>query len=119
MLYAIHAYESSFGGLYGMDAHIIEECDSMEEAEEIALEASLNVMESYSCIIDDIYEAASEEYEQETDEWYKVVEDMKQEATAWEIYPVVDIKDKSIRELEEEFWNNKEEFIKTYCQRKS
>lgn len=117
MLYAIHAYESSFGGLHGMDSHVIVECDSMAEAEEVALVESMDVMESYSCIMDEIYEAASEDYEEGTDEWYQAVEDMKQDSAEWRIYYVIDTKGKSINELEVEFWNDEDEFIRTYCLR--
>lgn len=115
MLYAIYAYEGSFGGLHGMNSHVIVECNSMAEAEEVALEESMDMMESYSCIMDDIYEAASEDYEEGTDEWYQAVEDMKRSDAKWEIYYVIDTKGKSANRLEVEFEIDKDKFIKTYC----
>lgn len=115
MLCAIYAYESLYDGLHGMDSSIIVYCNSVEEAEEIATEISLRIMESYSCIMDDFYENASEDYEEGTDEWYEAIEEMKQENVAYNIYTVSHTKGKSIRELEHEFRNHRDRFIETYC----
>lgn len=117
MLYAIYACENVYGGLHGMDNHAIVNCTNEGEANDIGLEMSFDVMESYECITNVLEEEASEEYERDTHEWCDYLEQLKGENSYYIIYPIVDTKGKSTRKLEKEFWNNREEFVKTYCQK--
>ncbi len=117
MLYAIYAYESMYGGLHGMNSFLVVECESMEEAEEIGSQESLNVMESYNDIMSSIYEEASQEYEEETDEWYGMVDSIMEENSAYEIFEIKNTKveGRTMTDLENEFFNDKDSFIKKYC----
>lgn len=115
MLYAIYAYEGMYGGLHGMDNHAIVDCRDEGEAEDIGVEMSYDVMGSYECISSSFQEEASEEFEEGSDEWYQFIEDAKAENVAYVIYEIVDTKGKSVRELEEEFYNDREGFIEEYC----
>lgn len=117
MLYAIYACENIYGGLHGMDAHDVVDCADEEEAESIGLEMSIDVMDSYECISDDLEEAASEEYEPGSEEWEDYLYQLKQENSSYVIYPIVDTKGKSEKELEELFWNDRIGFIEEYCQK--
>lgn len=115
MLYAIYADEAMYCGLHGMYTTQVVECPSLEEAEEIGLEESRRVMESYNCIIESIYEQASEEYEEWSHEWEDMVNEIMEENTSYQVFEIKDSKGKSIQELDEEFYNDKESFIKEYC----
>jgi hypothetical protein len=59
MLFAIHAYESTYCGLHGVEDFAIVECKNKEEATEIACEMSRDVIHSYSSIEDNIYQEAA------------------------------------------------------------
>ena len=94
-----------------MNASEIVECDSEEEAEEAAVEMSLQVMDSYQQVMDIFYEEASHNYEGD----FIDIEEMKMDNTAYEIFEIVDTKGKSIAELENEFHSDKDTFVKIYC----
>lgn len=115
MLYAIYAYEEIYSGLHGINYSTIEECNSLEEAKEATREYSLDVMETYHCIMNELYGMISEECEEETEEWYEALEELMEENVDYEIYLIRNTKSKSFKELLAEFINNKEEFVKTYC----
>lgn len=115
MLYAVRAYEQIYGGLYGMHTNFVMEADPEQEVENEAVAASIEVMSDYSSIMEDIYEQASEEYEVETDEWWDLVSAIQEENVAYGIYPIVNTKGKTLEELDEEFCNDPDGFIETYC----
>lgn len=58
MYYLIYADENVYQGLHGMYDWTITQCDTEEEANEIAMSMSIDVMESYNEIMDDLYEEA-------------------------------------------------------------
>lgn len=60
MKYAIHAYEDIYSGLYGAYNDFVIEVNDEKEAIAQAELASLDVMESYSSIMDILEENASE-----------------------------------------------------------
>ena len=70
MLYAIHAYEGIYGGLHGIESFAVIEAETTEEAEHYGLEMSYEVIDDYSCIMEDFeqdaefngYEAGTKEY---------------------------------------------------------
>lgn len=75
--YVVHAYENTYGGLHGMENWFYLDTNSMNEVDEAATQASYEVMESYSCIMESLEENArfacedpddEEEYEQMLDE---------------------------------------------------
>ena len=49
-IYGIYACESTYGGLHGMNNYGFEECDNDEMANEVGIEWSYNVMDSYESI---------------------------------------------------------------------
>lgn len=117
MLYAIYACEGIYGGLHGMNSHAVVDCRDEDEADDIGLEMSLDVMSSYECIIGDLEDEADEGYERYSDEWYDYLEELKIENFSYFVYLITDTKGRSDKELEEEFWNDRISFIETYCQK--
>lgn len=111
MLYAIYAYEGIYGGLHGINDSTIKECNSLEEAEKIGRQLSLDVMEEYD-IMNELYEDYKEEG---TEDQHEEIEELMEENVDYEIYLIGNTNNKSFKELLEEFINNKEEFVKTYC----
>ena len=59
MLFAIHAYESTYCGLHGVEDFAIVECKNEEEAAEIACDMSRDVIHSYSGTEENIYQKAA------------------------------------------------------------
>lgn len=113
MLYAISAYECLYGGLHGMRNDFIVECDSEKEAEQIAAQASRDVMESYNEIILSLEDEAKDR--SNTDELDEFFEWLVEKNIDFELYPILDTKGKTLEQLDNEFYNDPEEFIKTYC----
>lgn len=68
MLFAIHAYESTHGGLHGIEDFLITECKDKREAEEIACQMSRDVIHSYNDTEENIYEEAAFIFGYEYDE---------------------------------------------------
>ena len=65
MKYAIHAYEALYDGLYGIYTDFVVDVKSPVEAQEMAKAESLALMESYSSIINSLYETVYEMYNDE------------------------------------------------------
>lgn len=65
-IYLIYACEQNYGGLHGMYDWDIRECNSKQKAEELGEYMSHEVMETYSCIMDSLYEQANEYIERDT-----------------------------------------------------
>ena len=71
MKYAIHAYEALYDGLYGVYTDFVVDVKSPVEAQEMAKAESLALMESYSSIMNSLYETVygmynDEELDEET-----------------------------------------------------
>lgn len=60
-LWLIHAYENTYGGLHGIETALIVDCSTREDAEEIAIDESYDVMNSYSNMFEDLDEEDREE----------------------------------------------------------
>lgn len=65
MKYAIHAYEALYGGLCGVYTDFVVDVKSPVEAQEMAKAESLALMESYSSIINSLYDTVYEIYNDE------------------------------------------------------
>lgn len=65
MKYAIHAYEALYDGLYGVYSDFVVDVKSPVEAQEMAKAESLALMESYSSIINSLYDTVYEIYNDE------------------------------------------------------
>lgn len=116
MRVAIHAYDQMYGGLHGIEDYGVITVDSIEEAEEYGLEMSYDVINSYSDIYKEFEDSAeADEIERDSDEWNDYIDECIQEDIAYSIYLITEETDKSNEELTLEFYNDKEEFIRTYC----
>ena len=69
-IYGIYACESTYGGLHGMNNYGFEECDDDEMANEVGIEWSYNVMDSYESIGDGFEEDAVADGLSEEDDGY-------------------------------------------------
>lgn len=95
MIYLIYAAEQHYGGLHGMyDVDIIE-ANSEHEADEYGEEMSYNVMNSYSGIVDTMWEeadeaATTEGYDEEgperDDYMQTYVEELQNDNLEWSVY---------------------------------
>lgn len=65
MKYAIHAYEALYDGLYGIYTDFVVDVKSPVEAQEMANAESLTLMESYSSIMNSLYDTVYEIYNDE------------------------------------------------------
>lgn len=121
MWYVIHAFEEKYGGYHGIEDWTISEGRTEEEVVEEARELSLEVMSSYSCIIDELendIEAFTDEDMSEDD-----IEDLRfdiyNENIAYEIWKIDSdiIKEYDINTLEKWLNNDPEDFIEKYCEK--
>jgi hypothetical protein len=113
--YAIYAYDNTYGGLHGYENHAIVDCKDQKEVEMTGAEMSREVINDFG-LVDDEMEAYinSEDYDEEDSYGYE--DELIEEDIAYDIYEVVDTKGLSNEELESEFYNDKEDFIKNYCE---
>ena len=125
MWYVIHAFEEKYGGYHGIEDWTIS-AGTEEEAIEEARELSLDVMNSYSFIIDELeddIEAFTDEDMSEDD-----IEEFRYEIyneniayEIWKIKPdIYDNFSKSdccIDDLIDELYKDPEGFIEKYCEK--
>ncbi len=120
-VYAIKAYENTYGGLHGINKHFLMAGD-YKTAEEEGLIASHEVMESYS-EFDSFYEEAENEgLDPGTEEFDEYVNELQAENTAYEIYKLNITEEdynKRYQELESEFYNNPDKFLKQHQDKES
>ena len=120
MYYAIRAYEQIFGGLHGMEAHEIVECENFDEACSYAAEMSAQVIEAYG-LEDQILDR--EDYEDdEEDEYEADLADAIEADAEYDIYLVDKVDEDFIRNNFEKisyvFFYDIDEFLEkygTYC----
>ena len=106
MMYVIHAFEEKYGGYHGIEDWSIENCNNEEEAVSIARENSLEVINSYSLV-----------YEELEDDIEQLRADIYNEDIAYNIWKIDSdiIKEYDIDILEEWLNNDPEDFIEKYC----
>ncbi len=119
MLYVIHAFEEKYGGYHGIEDWSIENCDNEEEAISIARENSLEVINSYSLVYDELeddIETFTDENMSE-DDIEELRSDIYNEDIAYEIWKIDSdiIKEYDIDTLKKWLNNDPEEFIEKYC----
>lgn len=84
--------------------------------------ASYEIMQSYTCIWEDIEQSAMDrlEYEGEDEvggELYKhLLDEVMREDVVVEVYPITKETTCSIEQLNDEFYNDPETFIRGYCE---
>lgn len=104
MVVFIDAYEHIYEGLHGMRTCSVFNFDYVGEAEEMAIDLSMSVIESYSCITES-FENPEDKYEVFEDiafTIYKVKDSTLERFSLWEL-------DEIAAEIDEE------EFIELYC----
>ena len=110
-IYAIKAYEQTYGGLHGVyDIHV-EDYESLESAESDGETMSYEVMESYSDIEESIAAEAEEYPEDEREDAYA---DLKRENVAYEIWELLPDYHFTISELDEMLFEDWEGTIESY-----
>lgn len=115
MVVAIIAYDQMYAGLHGMMNQGVFEVKDFQEAEETAIELSIDVINDYS----EIYEGLRDEVEAYADE-----DDFDEEAALeeairndieYQIFRVRDDVTLSLEELDNLLYNDSESFIAEYC----
>lgn len=115
MIVAIHAIENTYNGLHGIESYHIFEVENIQEAERLASEESMEVMHAYENIIEDFYQNAEDEgLEEGSPEFDEYIDECIQENIDYEIWEVIDCYD-TIEQMEEDFRNYDDEFIKEHC----
>ncbi len=104
MVAFIYIYEHIYEGLHGMSTCGVFDFDSIEEAEETAINLSLRIIESYSCVNDCFEDIEDEDVFLEDIAFiiYEVKDSILEKLTVWEL-------DQIAAEIDEE------EFIELYC----
>ena len=101
--YFIYAYEEFYNGLHGMYDYCFEEC-TLRQAEDYGREMSYSVIESYSFILDELYDEDTPE--EEIDE--AIQEDI--------VYEVWELRDDAPSFIELEAMNlDPQSYIDDYC----
>jgi len=118
MWYVIHAFEEKYGGYHGIEDWAIS-TGTEEEAIEEARELSLDVMNFYSFIVDELendVEAFTDENMSE-DDIEELRYDIYNENVAYEIWKIKSniIKEYDIDTLEKWLYDDPEGFIEKYC----
>ncbi len=117
MIVAIHAFENTYGGLHGIERHLVIEVDDLKQAQEIATDESRDVIDSF-CMDEMTGQADAEvefgTFEEGSDEYDQYVNDCIEEAIAYQIWEVTDRYD-TIEQMEEDFYNYREDFVKAHC----
>lgn len=97
--YLIHSFESSCNGLYGIEDWRLVECEDEDEAYDIGLEDAIDVINSYSFLIEEIEDEANEIWARERDtideneyeQWFDdVVDELIRESAQVEIWRLQD-----------------------------
>ena len=104
MVAFIDAYEHIYEGLHGIRTCGVFDFDSIEEAEETAINLSLRLIESYFCVKDCFEDIEDEDELLENIAFriYEVKDSILEKFTVWEL-------DQIAAEIDEE------EFIELYC----
>ena len=95
--YLIYACEQRYGGLHGMYNYAVEYGITEQRADEIGHEMSIGVMESYTCIMEDLQEEAEYHADRDTidDNEYEdliceMIGELEEENTEWSLYRLRD-----------------------------
>ena len=109
MKYAIHAYEDIYSGLHGMYNDFVIEVNDEKEAIAQAELASLDIMESYSSIMNILKENASENCDNPDDleEFYEMLDGAMEDNIAYEYRRVYD-------DARDDIDTGYEEFVEKY-----
>ena len=119
MLYVIHAFDAIYGGLHGMEDWSIWDCKNYVEAESIAWENSLEIINSFSCIYEELETEVEENIDDDMSESdiEELHHDIYKEDIAYDIWKIDEdiAKEYDINILENMLNNDPEDFIEKYC----
>ena len=125
MKYVIHAYEQSYGGLHGIEDWRAVYYENLSQVEQEATEMSINVMESYSFIQEDLDQQAcfyagcdmidAYETEEENEAFIMAREDAINENVAYTIWEVNEDCEFSILEINRMLANDPDGFVNDFC----
>lgn len=115
MIVAIYACENIYGGLHGIESLIVTEVKNINEARYLAQQESIEVMELNLNIMADFANNAEWEGLEEGTEAYDIyIEECIQDNVSYQIWEVISPYG-SIEEMEDDFYNDREDFVKNYC----
>ena len=116
MLFAIYAYENTYGGLHGINERYVGNHRDLAEAEEMAIEASRILMssnEDIMKILEDKVKNAG--YEYGSDKYKEYLEACIEDNIIYYIWDIKRGLDKTIEEMDKEFNSDPWTFIEKYC----
>ncbi len=123
--FVIHAYESIYGGLHGMDKWFIEEGRHESDVYSDADEASRDVIRFYDCIFDKLLDRAENnasyiDYDDVRDAILCRLEDEIDNDIAYDVWELNDAgyvlyNTMSEAEVDTKLYNEQEEFVAQYC----
>lgn len=118
MTYAAYITEGIYQGLHGIEQKEILIVSCLKEAHEIATEMSLELMGSYSAVYEELETMVQDEIDANwtEEEVEKLRAEIYNENVYYDLYELDEekIKDKSYKDLEEELYNDLEEFLDKY-----
>lgn len=102
----LYACEQNFGGMHGIEDYCVSEYSDGTDLDKIYREdiipMSFEVMDSYSFIMEDIYEEALEWADEGTDEYYDVVDELMHQNVSGFVRVITNDDGKSTTELDGE-----------------
>lgn len=120
MKYIINARDAMFGGAHGMEDWFVDDYKSLAEALDDAVQASYDIMDSYSAIYDSLHAQADEICDNPDDEceYDKVMDEVFAEDLEYRVFGLKnDYKDFPLEYIEEYINRDPEEFVDKYCHR--
>lgn len=124
MIFLLRAAEAMYDGLHGLESFDIIEVDDVKEAYGIGREESIELMNSYSCIYDELEAEVQEEidFDDVTNWTPERVEELRAEIyennICYDLYELDEEKikssDNSWDELERQAYEDREEFLINY-----
>ena len=119
MLYVIHAFDERYGGFHGLEDWSIWDCENEIEAESIAWENSMDIINGFSCIYEELEEEIEDNISDDMseDDIEQLRSDVYEEDVAYNVWEIdKDIaKEYDINVLENMLNNYPEDFIEKYC----
>lgn len=124
MLVAIHAYDQIYQGLHGMESYEVVEVINEEEAEDYAISSSVDIMNSYGDIMEELEAEARENVDfyidptTDKEEAYDyALDDSINEDVAYDIYVLKNNITDSLEALNDKYVRDPESFIEEFSER--
>lgn len=119
MLYVIHAFDDLYGGFHGLEDWSIWDCENETEAESIARENSIDIINGFNCIYEEleaeIGDNISDDMSEDDIEQLRL--DVYEEDIAYNLWEIDEdiVKEYDIDTLETMLNDYPEDFIEKYC----